>query len=153
MTMSTNDTNDAVESKTIHAETELPQAPAKVWRALTEPALLARWLMPNDIRAEVGHRFTFKAPPIRDWDGTVRCEILEVEPEKRLRYSWRGGATGSELDSVVTWTLTPTSSGGTRLTLEHAGFLPRNAMAFEIMGKGWREKIVPALARIFDDVS
>jgi uncharacterized protein YndB with AHSA1/START domain len=123
--------------QTITAEHQLPHPPAKVWRALTEPALLAAWLMDNDIRAEVGHRFTFKTKPMGDWDGTVQCEVLAVDPPHLLRYSWRGG----ELDTVITFTLTPTPSG-TLLRLEHEGFeLPRDAFAFDAMGKGWRGKV------------
>ena len=128
------------ETQAIEVDYDLPQSPAKVWRALTEPELLAGWLMPNDIRPVVGHAFTFKAQPMPGWDGVVHCEVLEAEPNQRLRYSWRGGAEASRLESVVTWTLTPTS-GGTRLVLEHSGFLPRNAFAFDAMSKGWSGKV------------
>src|SRR5579871_6631661 len=93
------------EAKSISVEYDLPHPPAKVWRALTEPELLASWLMVNDIRPVVGHAFTFKAQPMPGWDGTVQCEVIEVEPERRLRYSWSGGAEDSRLESVVTWTL------------------------------------------------
>jgi len=71
---------------------ELAQAPSTVWRVLTEPELLKQWLMENDIRPVVGHKFTFRAQPQPWWDGVVHCEILEVEPGSRLRYSWKGGA-------------------------------------------------------------
>ncbi len=122
------------ESHTISAEYDLPYPPAKVWRTLTEPELLAAWLMDNDIRAEVGHRFNFRSKPMGNWDGVVYCEVLTVEAPKLLRYSWRGG----DLDTVLTFTLTPTASG-TLLSLEHEGFeLPKNMFAFDAMGKGWR---------------
>ena len=94
-----------------------------MWRALTEPELLAQWLMANDMRPLVGHSFTFRPEPTPWWDGIVHCEVLEVDPHKRLRYSWRSGPESSRLDTVVTWT-PPTPSGGTRLALEHSGFLP-----------------------------
>ncbi len=136
-----NATDTTTSTKSIRVEYDLPHPPAKVWRALTESALLAAWLMPNDIRPVVGHRFTFKAQPMPGWDGTVHCEVIEVEPERRLRYSWSGGAEDSRLESVVTWTLAATPQG-TQLSLEHAGFLPRNAFAFDIMGRGWRGKMV-----------
>jgi uncharacterized protein YndB with AHSA1/START domain len=77
------------EKRSIIVEYELPEAPKKVWRALTEPKLLEAWLMPNDIRAEVGHRFNFRAQPVPGWDGTVYCQVLEVVPEQRLVYAWR----------------------------------------------------------------
>ena len=134
--------------RTIHVEYDLPQPPAKVWRALTEPALLAAWLMPNDFAPVVGHRFTFQAPPMHGWDGVVRCEVREVVLHQRLVYTWVGGAAASLLDSVVTWTLAPGADGGTQLTLEHAGFLPRNAFAFDAMGQGWRGKLAERIAAV-----
>jgi uncharacterized protein YndB with AHSA1/START domain len=141
------------DAKSIRVEYELPQPPPRVWRALTEPELLGKWLMVNDIRAVVGHRFTFKAPPMPGWDGTVHCEVLEVVPEKLVRYSWRGGAENALLDSVVTWTLSSTASGGTRLSLLHAGFLPVNAFAYEAMSKGWRAtgKLAERLAQALQE--
>jgi uncharacterized protein YndB with AHSA1/START domain len=132
-------------TQTIAVEYDLPHPPEKVWRALTEAQLLARWLMVNDLRPVVGYRFTFKAQPMPGWDGVVHCEVLEVEPPRRIRYSWRGGSDQiSRLDTVVTWTLTATAAG-TRLALEHSGFLPANAFAFDTMGKGWRTKVPEAL--------
>jgi uncharacterized protein YndB with AHSA1/START domain len=135
-------------TQTITATYDLPHPPEKVWRALTEPELIARWLMVNDLRPVIGHRFTFKAQPMPGWDGTVHCEVLEVERPRRLSYSWKGGSAAiSLLDTVVTWTLTPTAEG-TRLVLEHAGFVPANAFAFEAMGKGWRGKVPAALREV-----
>jgi uncharacterized protein YndB with AHSA1/START domain len=90
--------------------------------------------MANDMRPLVGHSFTFKAKPTPWWDGIVHCEVLEIDLHKRLRYSWRSGPEPSRLDTVVTWTLTPTQSGGTRLVLEHFGFLP--GFAFDGAKKG-----------------
>ncbi|HEY4177661.1 MAG TPA: SRPBCC domain-containing protein [Kofleriaceae bacterium] len=124
--------------KSIIVDYELPGPPSKVWRTLTEPALLARWLMANDIAPVVGHRFTFQSKPMGDWDGTVECEVLAIEPERLLRYSWHGGGTGNRLESVVTWTLTPTATG-TRLHLEHAGF-PDDHPGYPLMAKGWEGK-------------
>jgi uncharacterized protein YndB with AHSA1/START domain len=132
-------------------EYELPDAPKKVWRALTEPKLLEAWLMPNDIHPVVGHQFNFHAQPVPGWDGTVYCEILEVVPEQRLVYAWRGGSKkldgyGHELDTVVTWELTPTQDGGTRLHLEHSGFDPES-FAFKAMGQGWRGKVAEKITQ------
>jgi uncharacterized protein YndB with AHSA1/START domain len=135
------------EARSICVEYDVPHPPAKVWRALTESALLSAWLMVNDIRPVVGHAFTFKAHPMPGWDGIVHCEVLEVDPHRRLRYSWCGGAEGSRLDSIVTWTLTATPSG-TRLELEHSGFMPINAFAFDIMGKGWRGKVAERMSEV-----
>jgi uncharacterized protein YndB with AHSA1/START domain len=133
--------NAKAETQSVTLEYELPHSPAKVWRALTEPELLSNWLMVSDLKPVAGHRFTFKDKPMPWWDGVVHCEVQEVEPHKRLRYSWRSGAGNTLLDTVVTWTLTPTASGGTRLALEHSGFLPNNAFAADGAGKGWQRMI------------
>jgi uncharacterized protein YndB with AHSA1/START domain len=115
---------DATES--IIVECDLAEPPAKVWRALTEPALLASWLMPNDIRPEVGARFTFRAEADAG-SGTIACEVLAAEPPHLLRYSWRDDdadrqAPDRVLDSVVTFVLTETANGGTHLRLVHDDF-------------------------------
>ena len=126
----------------IVVEDVLPHSPEKVWRALTTSELIGRWLMPNDFKPVVGQRFTFKTQPMGSWDGIVHCEVLEVEPNRRLVYSWKGGSDdnpkyGSRLDSVVTWTLS-SEKGGTRLRLVHAGFRsPGNDFAYDAMKSGW----------------
>ncbi|MEO3867882.1 SRPBCC domain-containing protein [Nonomuraea sp. B12E4] len=115
----------------------IPAPPAKVWRSLTEPELLARWWAPGDIRAVVGHRFHLQMP---GW-GAVPCEVLEVEPHERLVYTFNG-----------TWTLTwrlVAEGKGTRLLLEHSGFDlddKRDRAAFDRMGRGWRSTVLPRLA-------
>jgi uncharacterized protein YndB with AHSA1/START domain len=141
----------------IEVEYELDEAPAKVWRALTDPQLLGAWLMPNDIHAEVGHRFTFRAPPTQEWDGVVYCEVLEVVTHRRLVYAWRGGSHnqykgGHEVDTVVTWTLTPTAEGGTTLGLVHSGFDP-DSFAFKAIGQGWRGKVASRISQILASVA
>ncbi len=140
--------NETAETHTIAAEYEIPHPPAKVWRALTEPELLAAWLMENDIRAVVGHCFNFHSKPMGSWDGIVHCEVLTVDAPHLLRYSWRGG----DLDTVLTFTLTATPSG-TRLSLAHTGFvLPKNVFAFEAMGKGWRGHVGARITEIFGTI-
>jgi uncharacterized protein YndB with AHSA1/START domain len=128
----------------IVVEYAFSQAPAKVWRALTEPELLAGWLMPNDIAPVVGHRFNFRTQPMGDWNGIVDCEVLEVVPERRLVYTWKGGSAknenyGHKLETTVTWTLVESASGGTVLKLVHHGFHPDD-FAFKMMGQGWNSK-------------
>lgn len=128
------------ETQALTLEFNLSHPPAKVWRALTQPELLAKWLMANDMQAVIGHRFTFKVDmkPTPSWDGVVHCEVQEIELHKRLRYSWRGGP----LDTVVTWTLRETSSGGTVLRLEQSGFRPSDGQAvfFDGARQGWQSK-------------
>jgi uncharacterized protein YndB with AHSA1/START domain len=137
---------------------DLPRPPATVWRTLTEPALLAGWLMENDIRPVVGHHFNFRAPAGPGWDGVVHCEVLAVEPNRLLSYTWRSGPDQPEgapgrLETVVTWTLSPSDTGGTRLRLAHTGFLPANAFAFKGADWGWRSKFLPRLAEAVGSVS
>jgi uncharacterized protein YndB with AHSA1/START domain len=119
----------------------LPFPREMVWYALTDSAQLSAWLMPNDFRPEIGHRFTFRTKPAPGFDGTVHCEVLELSPPARLVISWRGGP----LDTRVSFDLAETP-GGTRLTLRHAGFaglsnvIPRVALGF-----GWRDLIAKKL--------
>jgi uncharacterized protein YndB with AHSA1/START domain len=136
------------ETKSISQTFDLPHQPAKVWRALTDPKLLAEWLMATDMRPVVGNSFTFKAEPTPWWDGIVNCEVLELEPRKRLSYTWRSGPESSPLDTIVTWTLTPTASGGTRLELEHTGFLDANAFAFDGAKQGWQRMVGEGLRKV-----
>jgi uncharacterized protein YndB with AHSA1/START domain len=96
-------TNTATETLSVVVEREVPFPPEKIWRALTQPHLIEEWLMKNDFKPVVDHRFNLRA----DW-GAVDCQVLAVEPNKTLSYTW--AAYG--LESVVTWTLTPTSTGG-----------------------------------------
>lgn len=127
-------------TETILIERDLPHPPAKVWRALTEGALLADWLMANDFRAEVGHRFTFRTQPIAQWNGVTACEVTEVTPITRLAYRWN--STGDEdatgVRTTVIWTLEPTATG-TRLTLRQAGFRPDQLRAVGGASAGWRQ--------------
>ncbi|MFI7415899.1 SRPBCC domain-containing protein [Nonomuraea sp. NPDC049684] len=116
----------------------LKHPPAKVWRALTDPELMARWLMPNDFRLEVGHRFTFTTQPRKavGFDGRVHCQVLEFEAEKLLRISW---SDRKQADWTVTWRLVP-EGRGTRLFLDHEGFDPDDPtqqLSRRIMGGGW----------------
>jgi uncharacterized protein YndB with AHSA1/START domain len=136
------------DTQAISQQYDLPYPPAKVWRALTEPELLARWLMSTDLRPVVGQSFTFKSEPTPWWDGIVHCEVLESEPHQRLSYTWRSGPESSPLDTVVTWTLTPTASGGTRLALEHSGFVPGNKFAFDGASTGWKRMVGERLSEV-----
>ena len=136
----------------IVVEDDLPHAREIIWKTLTDGTLISRWLMPNDFEPIVGKRFTFKTKPMGNWDGVVRCQVLEIKSCERLVYSWKGGSEdnqqyGSSLDSVVTWTLTAVATG-TRLRMVHSGFRsPENDFAFDAMSGGWA-RIVPAISRL-----
>jgi uncharacterized protein YndB with AHSA1/START domain len=138
---------------TITVDQFLAHPPTTVWRALTDSDLLARWLMPNNFAPIVGHHFTFRTEPqpAYGFDGLVRCQVLELDPDHRMRWSWRGG----RLDTTVTWTLV-VEGRGTRLFLEHAGFDPDDPaqrQTLTILRGGWRSHVLPALAAIIDTLS
>ena len=120
-------TNTATETRSVVVEREAPYPPEKIWRALTQPHLIEEWLMKNDFKPVVDHRFTFSA----DW-GAVECQVMVVEPNKTLSYTW--GAYG--LESVVTWTLTPTGTG-THLRIAQSGFRADQQQAYQGAKAGW----------------
>ena len=122
-------TNTATEARSVVVERELAYPPDKIWRALTLPHLIEEWLMTNDFQPVTDHRFQFRA----DW-GAVDCQVLAVEPNRTLSYSW--AAHG--LESIVTWTLTPTATG-THLRMEQAGFRPDQKQAYAGAKFGWQK--------------
>jgi uncharacterized protein YndB with AHSA1/START domain len=121
-------TGPSTETRSVVVEREIPHPPERIWRALTQPQLIEEWLMKTDFAPVAGHRFNFRA----DW-GAVDCQVLAVEPNRALSYSW--AAYG--LESVVTWTLTPTSTG-THLRMEQSGFLPEQKQAYAGAKSGWQ---------------
>ncbi|BAM90791.1 conserved hypothetical protein [Bradyrhizobium oligotrophicum S58] len=137
----------------IVVEEIFPHAPEVIWKALTNGELIGRWLMaPTGFEAVVGNRFTFQTTPAGRWDGTIHCEVLEVAPNERLSYAWKGGhdsnvGYGAPLETVVTFSLSRAETG-TRLRLVHSGFvLPANETAYRKMSEGWK-KVVANLDRI-----
>lgn len=115
----------------------------RVWRYISTPELIAQWLMENNFKPEVGYHFQFKTRARPGFDGTVYCEVLEVIPQQRLSYSWKGGPHPDKitLNSVVIFTLTP-QGDGTQLVLEQNGFDGiGNLMAYWAMNMGWKGKI------------
>src|SRR5882724_2439662 len=131
----------STETRAVVVEREFPFPPEKLWRALTQPHLIEEWLMKNDFKPVVDHRFNLRA----DW-GAVDCQVLAVEPNKTLSYTW--AAYG--LESVVTWTLTPTTTG-THLRMEQSGFRPDQQQAYQGAKYGWQQffaNLEQVLARI-----
>jgi uncharacterized protein YndB with AHSA1/START domain len=122
-------TNVVSETRSVIVEREISCPPEKIWRALTQPHLIAEWLMNNDFQPVVGHSFSLRA----DW-GAVDCQVRAVEPNKSLSYTW--DALG--LESVVTWTLTPTEAG-THLRMEQAGFRTDQEQAYQGAKYGWQK--------------
>lgn len=125
------------ETKAIVVERVMPYPAEALWLALTDPALIERWLMRNDFQPVVGHRFDFHAQPVPGWSGVTHCEVLAVEPPYRLAYTWGDGSeSDSGLRTVVTWTLSA-EDGGTRVRMEHSGFRPEDEAGYRGMGSGW----------------
>lgn len=137
------------QTESISFEFDLPHSPQKVWRALTDPVLLAEWLLPVvDLKLplEPGAAFTLKTQPYPGWDGTVNCRILEVEAQRKISYTW----AVPFLDTVVTFTLTPTATG-TRLSIVQSGFKPDQKREFGGARYGWKmmgERLVDLLAKV-----
>ena len=117
-----------IQTRSVIVERDLACPPEKLWRALTQPHLMAEWLMQNDFAPVAGHAFQLRA----DW-GSVDCKVQTIEPNKLLSYTW--AAYG--LESVVTWTLTPTGKG-THLRMEQSGFRPDQSQAYEGAKDGWQ---------------
>jgi uncharacterized protein YndB with AHSA1/START domain len=130
----------ATETSSVVVEREIPFPPEKIWRALTQPHLIEEWLMKNDFKPILDHRFNLRG----DW-GAVDCQVLAIELNKTLSYTW--AAMG--LESVVTWTLTATSMG-THLRMEQSGFRPDQKQAYHGARYGWQQffaKLEQVLAR------
>ena len=129
-------------TRSLVIEKELPHPPGKIWRALTQGPLIKEWMMDNDLQPVVGHKFNFRSTPMPNWNGVIDCEVLVVEPNKRLSYSWNSMG----LESVVAWTLVETS-GGTLLRMEQSGFRLDQEAAYKGANYGW-QKFIGGLERV-----
>jgi len=126
----------STETLSVVVEREIPHPPEKVWRALTQPHLIEEWLMKNDFKLAMGHRFNFRADYLPN--GALDCEVLAVEPNKKLSYTWNSVSDNAafNLKSVVTGSLTSTSAG-THLRMEQSGFRPDQSQAYQGAKYGW----------------
>lgn len=129
-------------SETVALDFEIKSPIQRVWHALTDPAVLAQWMMfdPRDFQPVVGHRFHFQGKPSTGWTASIDCEVLAVEAPHRLSYSWVVAAWGGGSDlhqTKVTWTLTESDSGTTRLHLEQSGFDDRALQEISGAKYGW----------------
>ena len=135
------------QTESLSFEFDFPHPQEKVWRALTDPTLLTEWLLPVvELKLEPGAAFTLRTQPQPGWDGIVNCRFLEVEPHRKISWRWVVG----DIDTVVTFTLTPTASG-TRLSLVQSGFRPDQKQNFGGARYGWKMmggKLVDLLARL-----
>lgn len=118
-----------------------PHPPERVWQVLTSARALAAWLMDNDFKPRVGHKFRFQAQPQQGSDETIHCEVIELDEPRSLSYTWRGSLMSQP--TIVTWTLEPVD-GGTRLKLEHKGFesqIPQSQLMR--FAHTWQDKSTP----------
>jgi uncharacterized protein YndB with AHSA1/START domain len=129
-------------TRSLVIEKELPHPPEKIWRALTQGPLIKEWLMDNDFQSAVGHRFNFRSTPVPGWNGIIESEVLVVEPNRKLSYSWNSMG----LVSTVVWTLVATS-GGTLVRMEQSGFRPDQEANFQGANYGW-QKFIGGLERV-----
>lgn len=130
--------------RTVIMEREMAHAPEKIWRALTQSALMQEWLMTNDFLPIVGHRFNLRTKPMPHWNGVIDCEVLVAEPCAKLSYTWN--ALG--VDTVVSWTLTPTGEG-TLLRMEQSGFAPDQENNYQGAIHGW-QRFIGTLEQVLD---
>ena len=133
---------NAAATRSVVIEKELPHPPEKIWRALTQGPLIKEWLMDNDFQPALGRKFNFRAPPMPHWNGVVDCEVLVVEPNKKLSYSWNSMG----LESIVVWTLVATS-GGTLVRMEQSGFRADQDANYRGATYGW-QKFIGNLDRV-----
>ena len=141
------------DTQAIVVDEVFPHAPETIWRTLTTGELMGRWLMvPTGFEPVEGKRFTFQTTPAGAWNGVIHCEVIEVKPNERFAFAWKGGhednvGYGSRLETVVTWTLSRVDNG-TRVRLVHSGFVPtKNDTAFKSMSEGWK-KVVQSVGSI-----
>lgn len=123
-------------TRTVIVEREIAHPPEKLWRALTQPHLISEWLMQNDFSPVVGHQFNLRG----EWGGILDCEVLVVEPQRTLSYTWnfKHDDPAFDLNSVVTFSLSPTATG-THLRMEQSGFRPDQKQAYGGAKAGWPE--------------
>lgn len=127
---------EAATTRSLVIEREMPHPAEKIWRALTQGPLIEEWLMKNDFQPVVGHQFSFHSTPVPGWDGIIQSEVLTIEPNSKLSYSW--GTMGTT--SLVTWTLTPTKAG-THVRMEQTGFRSEQDAAYKGATYGWTKFI------------
>jgi uncharacterized protein YndB with AHSA1/START domain len=130
----------------------LDHSPATVWEHLTNSDLLSQWLMKNDFRPIPGHHFMFRTDPVpnMDFDGNIYCQVLEIQPSKKLSYSWKFGPGVGKivLDSIVSWTLTAKGQG-TELSLVHSGLDEKeHTIAIQTMREGWDKNVRIRMAQL-----
>ncbi len=132
----------------LNFEARYPHPPARVWKALTDPEALAKWMMPNNFVPDLGHRFEFISDQGKE---KFSCVVTELDPEKRLSFTWVGG--DEDPPSVVRWTLQPDDGGGTRLTVEHQVLEPAASYVLIEAGMNWRSVMGDSLPVLLEAIA
>jgi uncharacterized protein YndB with AHSA1/START domain len=127
------------DTRVVH-EARYPHPPERVWQALTDPAELAAWLMPNDFSPRAGARFRLDARPAHP--APFECEVLEIDPPRRLRTRWIVGGQ----PTTVTFELRA-DGADTVLRVEHDGLASEERPNFD---GGWGTKLADDLPRVLD---
>lgn len=130
-------------SSTVSLDFQYTTSIEKLWSALTDSDKLAKWVMENDFKPVVGHRFQFRMPPVNGWSGIIDCEVLIVDEPNRLSYTW---ASMGE-NNTVTWTLQDLGDGKVNLHLEQTGI--ENPQAVGGAKYGWTN-MCGALAKVLE---
>ncbi|HEY3977833.1 MAG TPA: SRPBCC domain-containing protein [Streptosporangiaceae bacterium] len=135
---------------------DYPHSPARVWRAVTDPALIPLWTAtgaggrPEGFAPVAGTKFRFVAKPRPGWSGVVDCEVLAASEPSLLRYSWAGDGGGAVTE--VTYRLEP-RDGGTRFTYTHTGFTGAGgAFMAALLGRVRRTMLTTGLPAVLDDL-
>ena len=141
--------------KVLYKKAQYAHAPDVVWAALTNGEALAQWLMPNDFKPEIGHHFEFRVDPAPFYTGIVQCQVLELDPGRRMVWSW---TTVNRPDKPplptmrLEWTLTP-RDGGTLLELRQTGLEGMPWLLGLMMSMGWSTMLkrwLPKVAAQFE---
>lgn len=126
--------------KGIHAERIYPHPVERVWEAIATARGLSSWLMPTDFEPRVGHRFQFRWKKMPGWRGYVECEVLVLEPPRKLVFSWIGN--DDMKPTTVTFQL-ESVAGGTRLIFDHTGFEGIGGFFSKLMmTNGWKKTML-----------
>jgi len=135
---------------------DYPHSQAKVWRAVTDPALIPLWTATGaggrteGFDTVVGTKFQLIAKPKPGWNGVVDCEVLEVDEPSLLRWSWTD-SSGGDVTQVV-YRIEP-NAGGTRFTYEHTGFTGVGGLFMaQLLGHVRRRMLSQGLPAVLDDI-
>lgn len=126
--------------KNIRQSYLIAASPADVWRALTDPEMIAEWSGADAVfEPTVGAEYEL-------WDGSFRGKIVEAIPNKKLVQTWQPDYWETD-DSIVTFTLTPVG-GKTRVDLRH-----ENVEAFDYEGtkEGWELYYLGAIKQMLEE--